>query len=424
MKDMKENRNEAKDFSFVQERIKRQPLYQSRGFKRVLSSLVLAVICGAVACFVFVKLYPWMEEKFGEEKKTEITLPREEEDSADVKDSAAGKPPVTLPASQELELKDYKRLYEKLGELVSSCEKSLVTVTAASSDTDWFNETYESEEQICGLLVGNNGVELLVLTEYSELETADQLKVTFADKETLDAALKNYDSVTDLAVISVNLADVAQSTMESIQMAKLGSSVSLEAGDPVIAAGGPAGNMGSLIYGNLVMTGHTVSAVDGEYSLLVTDMAKTGRSSGVLLNLDGEVIGLIQRAYTSSNNKNAITAYAISDMKDVIEHLSNSQDLVYIGTKGVTVTEEAHEAEGVPYGVYVTGVEPNSPAVSAGIQNGDIITEVSGKEISNVEEIQKMLLKFSKDQVIQVKVMRQGKEGYKGITCSVALQML
>lgn len=415
---------EEKDFSFVQEKIKHQPVYQSRTFKRVLSSLALAVLCGAVACFVFVKLYPWMENTFGEEKKTEITLPREEEESQEIQNQPVQKDPIVIKEPQELELEDYEKLYGKFRELVANCEKSLVTVTAASSDTDWFNETYESEKQMSGLLVGNNGVELLVLTAYSDVKSADQLEVTFADKSTGNAVLKNCDSVTDLAVISVNLADVEQSTLDSIQMADLGSSGSLKPGDPVIAVGSPAGSVDSMFYGNLVLANYTVGVVDGQYDLLVTDIMKAQRSSGVLLSLDGKIIGLIENGYTNSNNKNALTAYAISGMKDVIEHLSNSQDLVYIGITGVDVTDKAKASEGLPSGVYVTGVEVNSPAMSAGIQNGDIITEISGKKIASILEMQQMLLKFSKDQVIQVQVMRQGKEGYKEIPCSVTLNVL
>ena len=111
-------------------------------------------------------------------------------------------------------------------------------------------------------------------------------------------------------------------------------------------------------------------------------------------------------------------------MKDVIEHLSNSQDLVYIGITGADVTQERAEAQSLPVGVYITGVEMNSPAMDAGIQQGDVITEISGQTIRSVSEIQEMLLKFSRDQVIQVRVMRLGKEGYKEIPCSVTLKRL
>ena len=72
----------------------------------------------------------------------------------------------------------------------------------------------------------------------------------------------------------------------------------------------------------------------------------------------------------------------------------------------------------------MSNVEPDSPALNGGIQAGDIITEINGKTVTSVTEIQEMFLKFSKEQTIQVKVMRHGREEYKEIVCSVTLDVL
>ena len=421
-----EKRREEQEFSFVKEKIKKQPFYQNKTLRRSALQLIFSVVCGAVACFVFVIVHPWMERTFGEQEMTEITIPQEEEEETvtEPQEETEDEEPVVITEPRELEVEDYADLYTKLKEVADTAGKSLVTVTASSSGTDWFNETYESRRELSGLLVGNNGVELLILAPYSQVEGADTLQAAFADGSTLAAVLKNYDSVTDLAVLSVNLADVEEDTLESIRMAELGSSKSLKAGEPVIAVGSPAGIAGSVKYGNLVASGYKVSVIDGEYNLLITDMERSEKGSGVLLNLSGQVIGLLEDSYLNSSNEGALTAYAISDMKDIIEHLSNSQDLVYMGIHGTDVTEEISEAQGIPMGVYVTGMEADSPAMNSGIQAGDIITEINGKTITSLSQIREMLLKFSREQVIQVVVMRQGKDGYKEIECSVTLNVL
>ena len=421
-----EKRREEQEFSFVKEKIKKQPFYQNKTLRRAALQLIFSVVCGAVACFVFVIVHPWMERTFGEQEMTEITIPQEEEEETvtEPQEETEDEEPVVITEPRELEVEDYADLYTKLKEVADTAGKSLVTVTASSSGTDWFNETYESRRELSGLLVGNNGVELLILASYSQVEGADTLEASFADGSTLAAVLKNYDSVTDLAVLSVNLADVEEDTLESIRMAELGSSKSLKAGEPVIAVGSPAGIAGSVKYGNLVASGYKVSVIDGEYNLLITDMERSEKGSGVLLNLSGQVIGLLEDSYLNSSNEGALTAYAISDMKDIIEHLSNSQDLVYMGIHGTDVTEEISEAQGIPAGVYVTGMEADSPAMNSGIQAGDIITEINGKTITSLSQIREMLLKFSREQVIQVVVMRQGKDGYKEIECSVTLNVL
>ena len=421
-----EKRREEQEFSFVKEKIKKQPFYQNKTLRRAALQLIFSVVCGAVACFVFVIVHPWMERTFGEQEMTEITIPQEEEEETvtEPQEETEDEEPVVITEPRELEVEDYADLYTKLKEVADTAGKSLVTVTASSSGTDWFNDTYESRRELSGLLVGNNGVELLILASYSQVEGADTLQASFADGSTLAAVLKNYDSVTDLAVLSVNLADVEEDTLESIRMAELGSSKSLKAGEPVIAVGSPAGIAGSVKYGNLVASGYKVSVIDGEYNLLITDMERSEKGSGVLLNLSGQVIGLLEDSYLNSSNEGALTAYAISDMKDIIEHLSNSQDLVYMGIHGTDVTEEISEAQGIPAGVYVTGMEADSPAMNSGIQAGDIITEINGKTITSLSQIREMLLKFSREQVIQVVVMRQGKDGYKEIECSVTLNVL
>ena len=421
-----EKRREEQEFSFVKEKIKKQPFYQNKTLRRAALQLIFSVVCGAVACFVFVIVHPWMERTFGEQEMTEITIPQEEEEETvtEPQEETEDEEPVVITEPRELEVEDYADLYTKLKEVADTAGKSLVTVTASSSGTDWFNETYESRRELSGLLVGNNGVELLILAPYSQVEGADTLQAAFADGSTLAAVLKNYDSVTDLAVLSVNLADVEEDTLESIRMAELGSSKSLKAGEPVIAVGSPAGIAGSVKYGNLVASGYKVSVIDGEYNLLITDMERSEKGSGVLLNLSGQVIGLLEDSYLNSSNEGALTAYAISDMKDIIEHLSNSQDLVYMGIHGTDVTEEISEAQGIPAGVYVTGMEADSPAMNSGIQAGDIITEINGKTITSLSQIREMLLKFSREQVIQELVMRQGKDGYKEIECSVTLNVL
>lgn len=423
-----EKNREEEEFSFVKEKIKRQRFYQNKTFRKVVFHLVLAVVCGITACFVFVISYPWMEERFQKEERQQISLPREEEEEEPVQVPQEPEPPqepIVITESVELELEDYRKLYTKLKSMADECGKSLVTVTAASNDTDWFNETYESREQTSGLLVGNNGVELLVLTIYSRVQSADRLQVTLASHTSIDAVLKNYDTVTDLAVLSVNLADLPEGTLDQIEMADLGgSSRNMRAGELVIAAGSPAGMSGSVLYGNLVSSGYTVSVIDGEYELLLTDMPGASESSGVLLNLEGQIVGIIQQGYQGPGSRDTLAAYGISDMKDVIEHLSNSQDLVYIGILGTDVTEETAAAQELPEGVYVTGVEMNSPAMDAGIQQGDVIIEINGQPITGISEIQEMLLKFSREQVIQVLVMRLGKEGYKEIPFSVTLDQL
>ena len=71
-----------------------------------------------------------------------------------------------------------------------------------------------------------------------------------------------------------------------------------------------------------------------------------------------------------------VTGLAISQIKELIETLSNNQSIVYMGVTGETITPQISEKKGIPKGVFVESVEVDSPAMQAGIQNADVITEV------------------------------------------------
>ena len=309
-----EKRHEEQEFSFVKEKIKKQPFYQNKNLRRAGIRLLFSVLCGLAACLAFVLARPWMEQTFGKKEMTEITIPAEEEEQQDTEEDeepeeeeaeeeTAPQDPVVITQPQELEAEDYATLYARLKEVADAAAQSLAAVTVSSSDTDWFNETYENRRQVSGLLVGNNGVEILILVPYSQVTEADRLQASLADGSTLEAVLKNYDRVTDLAILSVNLADVGEETLESIRIAELGSSRGLKAGDPVIAVGSPAGIAGSVKYGNLVAAGYQTGVTDGSYGLLITDMERSEEGSGVLLNLSGQVVGLIEDVYLHSANE-------------------------------------------------------------------------------------------------------------------------
>ncbi len=88
---------------------------------------------------------------------------------------------------------------------------------------------------------------------------------------------------------------------------------------------------------------------------------------------------------------NLVTGYGITDIKDIIENLSNGEAVPYIGIRGIDVTEEIME-QGIPQGVYVKEVDAESPAMTAGIQAGDIITSIDGEEVTSLSAYHDVLM--------------------------------
>ena len=97
-----------------------------------------------------------------------------------------------------------------------------------------------------------------------------------------------------------------------------------------------------------------------------------------MLNLDGEIIGVILQSY--SGGSNMVTCVGVSEIAGLMETLSNNKDRPYIGIRGQAVTEEIADKTGIPVGIYVSEVQVDSPAMLAGCMNGDVITEMGRKD--------------------------------------------
>ena len=415
------------DFSFMKEKIKEKPFYKKKWVQVAAATIVFAVLFGVIGGYSFMKMYSWMEARQEEQARQDIEIPQdtgeEQPISQDSLQEEVSVQPETIVVENEMTLEDYSLLYSQLRSVANEAEKYMVTVTAVSSDVDWFNEGYENRGQSAGMIIGDNGVELLILTKYGTVESCDGINVTFVDDTTVTAALKKYDVTTNFAVISVNLSDISDATNEKLEKAVLGNSKRLEPGTPVLAIGRADGSEHSVKIGTLTSTRNSQSVVDAEYTVLVTDMIKNQGSDGVLINLKGEVVGIIQNQHLSVNMADVVSAYAISDIKSLMEHLSNSQDIAYLGIKAVTVTEDALKS-GIPSGVYVTEVEIDSPAMLGGIQSGDVIQAINGQKVTEMSELSAVLTRLSNKQYITLEGRRLTKDGYKKLNYQTSLSVL
>ena len=417
----------SEEFSFMNEKIKDKPFYKKKWVRITAAVIGISLFSIVISCVVFMKMYAWMEARTEQEAMQNIEIPEDQTEDALQQEPAVPEQtqttPETIVVENEITLEDYSVLFAQLRGLAKEVRRSVVTVTALSNDVDWFNEDYQNSGHAAGMIIEDNGVELLILTKYTGIEACDGIRVTFTDDTAVAAALKKYDVTTGLAVISVNLSDISEETSAKITKASLGNSMRLEAGTPVMAIGCVDGNGDSLQIGTLTLVDQCQSVVDAEYTILATDMAKNAGADGLLVNLNGEVIGIIQEKYLSENTQNVLTAYGISDIKGLLEQLSNNQDVTYLGIKGISVTEEA-QSTGVPAGVYVTEVELDSPAMRGGIQSGDVIQAINGQRIRTMTELSKVLQRLSNKQNISLEGQRLTRDGYKKVNYQTSLSVL
>ncbi len=432
---------------FMIEKIKDRPINKKKLLRRTIITAAMAVIFGLIACFTFLVLEPvisnWL---YPEEEPQVVVFPEDQEEMSpeemlaenmeqekqNQQQQAEPAPENTSLSHEQLmemlsnvtfDLDNYKQLYNALSAYVEELNPCMVTVTGITSNIDWFNNVQESQRQASGVIIANNGKELLVLVDYAPLEDAEILSLTFYNGMEVEANLKEKDADTNLAVLAVELIKLDRSFVNNeLKIASLGSSnVKNIVGIPVVALGRPMGTAGSLGYGMITSASTTLSDADTNYKLIQTDITGSQNAGGVLFNLHGQVIGIITNNQGSLDMKNMITAYGITELKKRIEKMSNGEKMPYLGICGVDVTKAVSMELGVPQGAYIKEIEMDSPAMQAGIQQGDILVNMDEEAVTSYSDYTNLLMRMKVDDTVRVTVMRQVQEEYKEMEFEIVL---
>ena len=425
---MQENKQDK--YEFISEKIKEKPINKRKILFRMGFTVVMAVIFGIVACFVFTLCQPKMEELLHPKEDPSISIPKDEPEieTETLEQPTEENEPETEQTQEVIQekmtLDDYQELQNEMYAIGREANRSVVGVTGVKSNTDWFNNAYESKGQGSGIIIANNGQELLILTERKVIAEAQSIYVTFMNDTSVEASIKKYDGNTGIAVLSVPLSEVDADTMNAITVAVLGNSLGVMQGTLALAVGSPLGTNYSILTGNITSSSYSISTIDANYSIFTTDIVGSKNGSGALINLKGEVIGLITQGYSNDGDQNTLTAISISELKPVIEMLSNNQDIPYIGLEVITVSNTIAKDNDIPQGVYIKGVKMDSPAMAAGLQSGDVITEIDGEAVYSVEGYETKLLSLPPGNEADVTIQRQGNDGYKEIECHVIVDVL
>lgn len=291
-----------------------------------------------------------------------------------------------------------------------------------------------------GVIVGENDTELLIATNNHVVEGASTLSVGFIDNSTASAALKGADPDNDLAVIAVDRSDIAEDTMSQLKIAAVGDSDELELGEQVVAIGNALGYGQSVTVGWVSALNRDITLTDengvaiNSTGLIQTDAAiNPGNSGGALLNMDGELVGINEAKTgttpTGISVDNMGFAIPIDKAEDSLKELMSlpTRDKVdashasALGIEGQSVTSDLTQLYGIPGGVIVASVVENGPAYQAGIQKSDIITELDGRSVGNLEQLQNALQYYAAGETVDVVVQRLNGQSFEAQTVSVTL---
>lgn len=229
-----------------------------------------------------------------------------------------------------------------------------------------------------GVIVRDYGV---IVTNNHVVAGADEIRVVLADRREFDAEVILSDARSDLAVLKI---DAGGDPLPFLQLAD---SDTVEVGDISLAIGNPFG-VGQTVTSGIVSAAARTNAGISDYQFFIQTDASVnpGNSGGALIGLDGRLIGINSAIYTRTGESAGIGFAIPSNMvKTVVDAALTNGAIVrpWIGATGQNVDYQIAESLGLdrPGGVLVENVYPGGPADLAGIQAGDIVTAVNGKEI-------------------------------------------
>ena len=280
-------------------------------------------------------------------------------------------PPESGPA---ISLPDFRPV-------VAEVMPSVVSITTELVVSDFFGRQYMEYVTGSGILIDGAGY---IATNNHVVEDAQSIYVDLADGSTFPANIVGTDSLSDLAVIKIDDAD--------LPYAYWGDSSSLSLGEWVLAIGNALGGGGGATQGIVSRLNVSVN-VEGNtlYGLIQTTAAiNPGNSGGPLVNMAGEVIGITSVKIIASEVEGMGFAISSDEAKPIIEDLIHYSHVTYpwLGVESRTVTPSLAAARGlsVDEGALIEEVFADDPADAAGLREGDIIIRFDDKEISNVAD--------------------------------------
>lgn len=427
---MSEYNKDNKDFEFIKEQIiekKRKKL--KKWLFPLLMTISMAILFGIIAAVTFVIAEPKLNKILHkeEEVKTPITFPtqlpeNEGEGAKMTPDPQKQDRPVPTPSmdteeekepdtvivekSIEADIDDFTSMFAEVRDVAINVNKSLINVTSIIEERDWFGNKVDRTIKTTGVVIANNDVDLLILVSLDRVEDANSIKVEFTDSFTVNAVIQDYEREINLAVIAVSLKDIPPIYLEGIEQAKLGESYSIAVGNPIISLGCPNGYQGSMDLGIVTSKGSWVSITDNKLDLFNTNIENNKYSDGIIVNLKGEVIGLITRNLKKDLNQELSTALGISKIKPIIERMSNQIPRIYFGVVAVDMTENVKTEHEVINGIYVNEVKVNSPAYDAGMKNGDIILQLEDRPVISTNSFYNFISSYRAGDKIKVKIKR------------------
>ena len=293
-------------------------------------------------------------------------------------------------------------------EVYASTVNSVVSInTTATAGTNIFGQTVETASAGSGFIISSDGY---IVTNYHVVKGATSVKVTLYSGDTYDATVIGGDSDYDVDVIKINAGGLPAVT--------LGNSADVNVGDTVLAIGNPLGELTFSMSQGIVSCCDRAINVDGTpFNMIQVDASiNPGNSGGPLVNLYGEVVGIVSAKYSSYSNTTVEglgVAIPISDVRAIITDIIENGQVTgkaYLAIKAGTMTEQmaAQYDIDITEGVFVYSTESGGAGEKAGLQLGDVITKLNDTAITSMTDLTMAKKSYKAGDTVTLTVYRSG----------------
>ena len=272
----------------------------------------------------------------------------------------------------------------------------------------------QSKAEGSGIIISEDGY---IATNYHVVSYADPdssgsqgiiMEVFLQDGRQASARFIGGDEQTDLAVIKVE--------MDDLSPIEFGDSSKLKAGELAVVIGSPLGISfaGSVTQGCISAASRKINSGETTLTLIQTDAAvNPGNSGGALLNSEGKAVGIVNAKISQTSVEGLGFAIPINDARPILEQLMENgyvKGRPFIGISGSDVTDTISKQFGIPAGVYVVDVMKGSAAEAAGIKQGDVITQLAGKGVASMSDMNEIKRSYKPGDEVDIKLVRNGQE--------------
>ncbi len=315
----------------------------------------------------------------------------------------------TPPPQNAAELPDVPNF----ADVIAAMRPSVVAINVTIPSLDVFGGVLNQQGAGSGWIIDSSG---LIVTNNHVVEGAKDIEITLDDGRNFPAATVRTDPVSDLAVLKIDA--------PGLQAARIADSSKLRVGDWVIAMGNSLGQGISATKGIVSAVNVTIQVAPGQslYDLIQTDAAiNPGNSGGPLINLLGDVEGITSVKVVETGVEGTGFAISMKEALPIITDLIQSGYAIrpWLGVSLYTVDQLVvlRYRLAVNQGALVTQVVAGSPADKAGIQAGDVITEVDKEPVTSVDDLNNIIHSDQIGQSISVSYYR----GSSAATVAVTL---